>query len=345
MTVASIRVALDIGNSAVKAVAQSNNTNGSESSSKQSASTIDPMPSLDPATVKSFPIGSSDADQSGRLGIDVSGLLSWLAPLLGNNHPAEPADLCFAVSTVNRSVSKPLRSQLESSLGSVRWHELSHSDIPLQIEVRYPDRVGVDRLLSAYAASAYAAINQFNGGCVVVDAGSAVTIDLVTPTRRSDAAAKDDLPIFHGGAILPGVRMQQAALAGGTDNLPSIKAMDEQNRPNGSTNQAQPGGQVGNNTSTIPTPPAKETEAAIRLGVLSAITGAIEKLADEYSRYAATLSTDADLNGKIAVVISGGDADLISRHLRISHIVKHNLVCQGILDLAGRECFGSASRV
>ena len=67
---------------------------------------------------------------------------------------------------------------------------------------------GVDRLLNA--AAAYATLKQ---ACVVVDAGTAVTVDFV-----------DGHGTFHGGAIAPGARLQIDALHRGTDALPDVQA-------------------------------------------------------------------------------------------------------------------------
>ncbi|OYP37629.1 type III pantothenate kinase [Rhodopirellula sp. MGV] len=306
MTVRGIPVALDIGNSAVKACV-----------SKQSLGRKIERETSDWIT-KSFAIGPQHGDW-GRDASIVTDLLGWLRPLCNDR------EVAFWVSTVNRSISEPVRVELEQQLGKGVWNELTYQDVPLHIDVQFPKRVGIDRLLSAHAAT-----RHLPRGAVVVDSGSAVTIDLVTPAGELGGD-----PIFHGGAIMPGVRMQHAALAGGTENLPRTAP------PNDST-------AVSSDSMQQPfSAPARETEAAIRLGVLSAISGAIERLAGDYSAFAANRMGSHEIGvsggGKIAVVISGGDAELISRDLRISHIVKHNLVCQGILDLAGRKSLDSAS--
>ncbi len=65
---------------------------------------------------------------------------------------------------------------------------------------------GVDRLLAA--AGAWTLAKQ---AVIVVDAGTAITVDFV-----------DGEGTFHGGAIAPGVGLMLEALATGTDALPSI---------------------------------------------------------------------------------------------------------------------------
>lgn len=61
--------------------------------------------------------------------------------------------------------------------------------IPIETDVDEPEKVGVDRLLAALAA-----YRQVKGACIVVDAGTAVTIDAVSADG-----------VFQGGAIFPGL--------------------------------------------------------------------------------------------------------------------------------------------
>lgn len=68
---------------------------------------------------------------------------------------------------------------------------------------REPERMGVDRWLAMVAAS-----ERCSGAFAVVDAGSAITLDLV-------AAGGDHL----GGWIVPGLRMMRAALLAGTAGI------------------------------------------------------------------------------------------------------------------------------
>ena len=65
---------------------------------------------------------------------------------------------------------------------------------------------GVDRLLNA--AAAYDILKQ---ACVVVDAGTAITVDFV-----------DGEGTFHGGAIAPGASMQLKSLHQGAPALPEL---------------------------------------------------------------------------------------------------------------------------
>jgi len=82
-------------------------------------------------------------------------------------------------------------------------------DIPLPITcwVDEPDKVGMDRLMSA--TGAYAVVED---AVVVADFGTAITIDLV------DASGA-----FQGGVILPGFEISAKALKEYTAQLPNIK--------------------------------------------------------------------------------------------------------------------------
>ncbi|MCB1756893.1 MAG: type III pantothenate kinase [Gammaproteobacteria bacterium] len=69
----------------------------------------------------------------------------------------------------------------------------------------YPDptQLGIDRWVALQAA-----ITLSPAGVVVIDCGTATTVDLVTADR-----------VHRGGAILPGIHTMRRALAGGTANL------------------------------------------------------------------------------------------------------------------------------
>ena len=118
--------------------------------------------------------------------------------------------------------------------------------------------VGEDRLLNA--AGAYDILKR---ACVVVDAGTAMTVDFI-----------DGAGIFHGGAILPGAAMQLAALARGTAQLPEIKF-------------APPEEPIGHNTTQ-----------AMLVGVFHGLRGAVRNIVEQYAistgMYPAVIATGGD---------------------------------------------------
>jgi type III pantothenate kinase len=82
----------------------------------------------------------------------------------------------------------------------------THRTIPIPVRVAEPELVGADRLLGAWTAR-----GLVEAPCIVVDVGTATTIDVV------DAAGA-----FAGGAILPGPALGIRSLARGTALLPPV---------------------------------------------------------------------------------------------------------------------------
>jgi type III pantothenate kinase len=79
--------------------------------------------------------------------------------------------------------------------------------IPLQVRVERPGDVGPDRLVNAYAAA-----HLHGTPAVVVDCGTATTLDAV-----------DHAGAFVGGAIAPGLVLGLEALAARTARLPLVE--------------------------------------------------------------------------------------------------------------------------
>ena len=124
------------------------------------------------------------------------------------------------------------------------------ASLPLQVPLEKPDHVGIDRLLDAVAANS----RRIAGTpAVVVDAGSAVTVDSL-----------DETGAFVGGAILPGLRLMAAALHDHTALLPRINVPRRR-----------------------PPSPGKSTVAAMEAGIFWAVAGGIRALIEQYGAAAA----------------------------------------------------------
>src|SRR5437763_1423762 len=132
--------------------------------------------------------------------------------------------------------------------------------------------VGQDRLLCAFGAFARA-----KQGCVVVDAGTAVTVDFV-----------DGEGVFHGGVIAPGAQMMLEALHAKTAQLPAV---DFRGNEGGAARPAD--GPV------APAPFGKNTREAMLLGVGNAIRGLVQLTVESYAEF---------FGGYPQVVATGGDA-------------------------------------
>jgi type III pantothenate kinase len=160
--------------------------------------------------------------------------------------PAGPAR--WRVASVQREGQRLLAEWVQAHRPQDDFRILTFRDLPLAVHVDFPERVGVDRLAAAVAA---AAIREPGRPAIVVDAGSAVTVDLVA----ADGA-------FEGGVILAGFRLQAEALFGGADLLP-LAMLAPQDEP----------------------PPVlgKNTEAAIRSGLFWGAVGAVRELIERLS--------------------------------------------------------------
>jgi type III pantothenate kinase len=176
------------------------------------------------------------------------------------------------IASVNDPVADRLASMLHDQLSEEIYRLGDDIPIPIAEELDPETLTGVDRLLNAVAA--YDTAKQ---ACVVVDAGSAVTVDFV-----------DGEGTFHGGAIAPGARMQLKALSQYTNSLPDIdfvKPLD---------------GQYG-----------KSTGQAMLQGVYYGIRGMVWRLVEQYAQsygaYPMVIVTGGD-----AQVLFGED-DLIDR--------------------------------
>jgi len=143
-----------------------------------------------------------------------------------------------------------------------------HQPEPLVANLcRSPERVGRDRLHAAAGAARLLARS-----CVVVDAGTALTVDAL----RCDGGGAS----FLGGAIAPGPTLLARALASGTARLPEVTP-----RPG-----ARALGRV--------------TEEALEAGVVVGFRGAAARLVEEVAR-------EAELAGGPVVLTGGASAFLL----------------------------------
>lgn len=147
------------------------------------------------------------------------------------------------------SVSRPGASEFRDLLADLEHGQWNHlrtltaAELPIVNRTDQPDRVGVDRLAAAVAVNA---VRRTDTPAIVIDFGTAVTVDLVA----SDGG-------FAGGAILPGIHMAADALHARTDALPRVEPQLEGKSPPA----------VGSNTA-----------AAIHAGLYWGAVGAVREL-------------------------------------------------------------------
>lgn len=200
----------------------------------------------------------------------------------------------WLISSVRSDATARLIEFIQRRPGDVP-RVIGFRDVPMQVEVDLPERLGIDRLLAAFAAAATSDARPL----IVIQAGSAVTIDLVTRTADAGDA-------FAGGAILPGVPMMLRLLGRGADMLPEIDADD---------------------LIELPPMPGKNTEAAMLCGTSSALVGGVQHMV---GRYRDAFGPDTP------VVISGGDGMRLSPYLAPPVRVQDHLVQRGLLRLLPR---------
>lgn len=157
---------------------------------------------------------------------------SPLAPFLRETPPETACD--WWISSVNPPATAALRQALATQRPLDRCHEIRSVDVPLGDRLANRAATGVDRLLVAWYASRF--LEPTATGSLVVDAGSAVTVDWV------DAAGD-----FRGGMIYPGFALSGRSLQRGTAALPPVTAIDLQ--------------------APLPLPAGTSTHAAIEAGL------------------------------------------------------------------------------
>ncbi len=127
-----------------------------------------------------------------------------LAEAWGRISDNQQADVCGA--SVNPAAMESIEHVIKEATGkSVEWigREI---DMPMKLKTENPNKTGVDRVLTLAAA-----YEQMQKACVVVDAGTAITINLC-----------NDAGEFLGGAIAPGAAMMLDSLHDNTAKLPAV---------------------------------------------------------------------------------------------------------------------------
>ena len=192
-----------------------------------------------------------DLDSHGFRPVNLENWLNQAAPttavvLVASVHDAAAARLEAAITELSATRHRSLRQR-----------RIVHGDLPLEIMVAEPHRVGIDRLAAAAAAGL---VRRPGRGVIIVDCGTAATVDLVSASGA-----------FLGGAILPGPALMARALAEGTSRLPAVAALEQE---------------------TPPVMPGRSTQDAIAAGIGWGFRGAIARLVEEAR---ASIGVEADV--------------------------------------------------
>jgi type III pantothenate kinase len=153
-------------------------------------------------------------------------------------------------------------------------------------------KLGVDRWLAALGARAL--VDE--GDLIVIDAGTAVTIDLVSAENR-----------FEGGTILPGFTSMHDALLGRTAGI-----------------QSQP--------SAVESVIGKNTRDCVNSGAHFGLLGAIERVVAEIVGLVQAGQSQRGLSSKAPrLLIMGGDADRIVKGSTLDLEIQSSMIFYGLI--------------
>ena len=157
----------------------------------------------------------------------------------------------------------------------------SETSLPIRINYRTPASLGVDRIAGAVAANALYPDNNV----LVIETGTCITYDLV-----------DELGIYQGGSISPGIGLRFHALHNFTSKLPLVEPEPD--------------------TALIGT----TTESSIRSGVINGIKAEVEGIILQYE----------GIYKNLTVIISGGNLNYFDKNLKNNIFAVPNIVLSGL---------------
>ncbi len=244
------------------------------------------------------------------------------------------------VPIVIASVNHPAANRLEKTLLELAREDRTLRDlgisvqrfgrdlaIPVMTTLEDESTVGQDRLLDALGAFA-----RSKQACIVIDAGTAVTVDFV-----------DGQGVFQGGIIAPGLSMMARALHEQTAGLPLVDV--SRTLAGDGKRSGLKSGQTAAGTDrraslpeddaevealelsvaipTGPTPFGKTTAKAIALGCVSCVRGLVHHQIDRYAEF---------YGGYPRVIATGGDAPLLFESDELIEAIVPDLTLVGMLE-------------
>jgi type III pantothenate kinase len=171
--------------------------------------------------------------------------------------PSGPA--AVVVASVVPSALEMIRKYVEERTGQNALVIGVTIPLPMDVAVEDTKAIGVDRVCAAAAV-----YDKLETACIIVDFGSAVTVDLV-----------NDEGTLLGGAILPGLEMQLRALHEYTAVLPEVPA-------------EVPESPYGRNT-------VEAMQTGVCRGLAGAVRGLVEGYATALNRWPQVIATGGDL--------------------------------------------------
>ncbi|MEX0779486.1 MAG: type III pantothenate kinase [Balneolales bacterium] len=152
-----------------------------------------------------------------------------LVKLIERNHP-------YYSEIHVSSVLKAVADDVVAACPAEKLYFFTNGKIPDE-RISYENHatIGVDRFLAATGAW-----SQTHNSCIVIDAGTACTIDYI-----------DKQSIFQGGVIMPGLRTIEGEFANSAKALPPVDRIIPNEWPPKSTNTALQWGIFGSFTSAV----------------------------------------------------------------------------------------------
>jgi type III pantothenate kinase len=232
----------------------------------------------------------------------------WWSFLTSKNHP-EPA--AWRIAQTGSFHWQEIKTAILKVRPNDQFDTITCKNIPLKLDVDSPEKVGIDRLLAAFAAVKH----YGDSPMLIIDAGTAITIDVVQNQT------------FCGGAILPGLLPL-------SETYPRISAMLSL-VPVSEFIACEPVDPTPNNHNVAsnspclftkePIYPGKNTESAIQNGFYWGTIGAIRQFYE----------MSFPQKKGVRIILTGGDADCLlsglSRFIPPRRIKHHDtLVLDGI---------------
>lgn len=160
---------------------------------------------------------------------------------------AEETHVVWWIASVNRPATTDFLEILRTGRPEDEVVLVSSSDLPLEVALPHPDRVGIDRLAAAVGANT---LRDPSRPAIVVGVGTAVTVNAISKEG-----------VFLGGAISCGAAMSARALHEFTDLLPLIPT----------------------EFATAPDAVGKETTSAMAAGIFWGLVGTVRELVKRQS--------------------------------------------------------------
>ncbi|MFH0917995.1 MAG: type III pantothenate kinase [Candidatus Omnitrophota bacterium] len=120
---------------------------------------------------------------------------------------AYPKVSCGIICSVVPKLTKIIGRHLKLLTGKAPYIIGKDLIVPIKNLYRIPQQVGQDRLVNAYAAS-----RLYAGPLIVIDSGTAITLDVISKKRA-----------YLGGLIFPGMKISLEVLKEKTALLPQVK--------------------------------------------------------------------------------------------------------------------------